>query len=240
MSQQAGREAETNTKESKIMKRKIRHLVRASAASLRVLVSVALENRPAQQVPIELHHERSSVFCIASSRQADQIVRALTTAQFSGQDISVVSQDQGMTDDFARGKPTKAVEGTVVGAGMGGVVGGALGWLVGLAIPAVLGSAPWVVGLSLGVLGAVVTGIAGGKVGRGIPRFERGDILIAVQTRNSGDTARVQSIFTDAGAQDGCQRRAAYVEELPPPVWSRRIRHSLAQPVLAEILPASA
>jgi len=111
----------------------------------------------------------------ATSRdQADRVVGALKTANFSSNDISVLFPDKGSTRDFAHEKNTKAPEGAVAGAGTGGVVGGALGWVAGigaLAIPGVgpfIAAGPIIAALSGAAIGAAVGGIAGGLIGLGI------------------------------------------------------------------------
>ena len=74
-----------------------------------------------------------SVFCIARTEaQAATIVEQLKAANFSNNDISVLSRTKPARD-FAHEQHTKAPEGAATGASTGGVPGGALGWLVGLA-----------------------------------------------------------------------------------------------------------
>lgn len=163
---------------------------------------------------------KKSVFCIVSSRnQADQIVDRLQTSKFSNNDVSVLFPEEGRNRQFTHERTTKAPEGAVAGASAGGVVGGALGWIAGIgavAIPGVgpfIAAGPIIAALSGAAVGAAVGGIAGGLIGLGIPepeatRFEGkikdGNILIAVHTETSADTARAQVIFKEFGAQDIC------------------------------------
>jgi hypothetical protein len=99
----------------------------------------------------------------------------------------------------------------------GGVIGGALGWLVGvgaLAIPGVgpfIAAGPIMAALSGVTVGAAVGGITGALVGMGIPEYEAkryegmlrsGNILIAVHTEESKETARVKDVFGELGAVD--------------------------------------
>jgi len=163
---------------------------------------------------------KKSVICIATSReQAEDIVGALKSADFSNNDISVLFPDKSTTRDFAHEKNTKAPEGAVTGAGTGGVLGGALGWLAGigaLAIPGVgpfIAAGPILAALSGAALGAAAGGIAGGLIGLGIPELEakryegkvkQGNILISVHTEDSKEIARAKDIFTNAEAQDIC------------------------------------
>jgi hypothetical protein len=202
------------------MKRKVRHHAKDSAASLVTLAAQALATSNASAGPTGFHRERKSVFCIATRNQADQIVAGLKAAKISPDDISVVAPDLDAKRDFAQGKQTKATEGTIIGAG----TGGALGWVAGLATMAILGYDPWIVGLSVGVLGAAVLGLAGGRVGRGIPHVKKAGILVAVHAKHPGELARAKAIFSKAGAQDGHARGEASVADGPPPAWARRVR----------------
>ena len=163
---------------------------------------------------------KKSVFCIASTRnQADDIVSRLKTADFSGNDISVLFPDKGTTHDFAHEKHTKAPEGAVVGGSTGAVIGGALGWIAGigaLAIPGVgpfIAAGPIIAALSGVAVGGAVGGIAGGLIGLGIPELEakryegkirEGNILISVHTENSQEISRAKGIFEQAGGHDIC------------------------------------
>ena len=214
------------------MKHVVRHTAKASAASRLALATQAPATPHTSAASTEVHAERNSVFCIATRTQADRIVADLKAANFSSSDISVVAPDTGATHDFANGKQTKAAEGTIIGAGTGGFVGAALGWIVGLGTLATLGCDPWIVGLGVGVLGAAVLGLAGGRVGRSIPHVKGAGILIAVHARLPGELARAKSIFTQAGAQDGHARGEATVLDCPPPAWARLVRptHAAAEP----------
>lgn len=204
------------------MKRTIRHFATATATALRAFAARALRAPDANAARAVFHPERKSVFCIATRYQADQIVAALKTANFSPNDISVQLPDQGTSHDFAQGKQTKSAASAIVGTGVGGVVG----WIVGIGMLAVWDVDPWAASLSMGALGAVVLGVAGGWVGRSVPASMASDILIAVHPKNSGEIARAKEIFTTAGAKDGCQRGDSSVEERPPPEWTRQIRPS--------------
>src|SRR6476660_8959961 len=120
----------------------------------------------------------TSVFCTATTNQADQIIRELQTAGLSGNDISVLMADKGGTRDFALEHSTKAPEGAAAGAGTGVAVGGVLGWLAGvgsLAIPGVgplIAAGPIMAALGGAAVGSATGGVIGGLVGMGIPEFE--------------------------------------------------------------------
>ena len=236
------------------MEQRTQTMAKTSGASLLSLADVALRTPGVSSGPAEFRNERKSVFCIATHNQADEIVAHLQTALFSPHDISVAFSDQGTLHDFSPDQKTKSAEGTLVGAGMGGVlgvalgwmaglgalalyegdsfaaagpvVGGVLGWVAGLGALAIHGCDPVIVALSMGAVGAAVLGLAGGRIGRGIPNAKQGGILIAVHTNNSGEIARAKGIFTRAGARDGCKRGEASVEDRPAPGWTRPVRRS--------------
>jgi hypothetical protein len=161
----------------------------------------------------------TAIYCIAkSTQQAERIVSMLRTgAAVRERDISVLFPDNKGTKEFAHEHNTKAPEGAVTGAGAGGVTGGVLGLLAGigaLAIPGVgplIAAGPIMAALSGAAVGAAVGGIAGALIGMGIPEFEAkryenrvkgGNILMAVHSENSTNTARVKEIFKAEGAED--------------------------------------
>jgi len=159
-----------------------------------------------------------SVFCIATREdQANRIIDALKSANFSNNDISVLFPEKSTTKNFAHEKNTKAPEGAVTGAGTGMAIGAALGWLAGigaLAIPGVgpfIAAGPIMAALSGTAIGGTVGGVTGALVGMGIPEFEakryegqikNGNILISVHSDNSKETSRAKKIFEEAGAVD--------------------------------------
>src|SRR5690349_13285938 len=120
----------------------------------------------------------TSVFCIASEAQAQDIVNRLKAANFSNNDISVLFPDRSGTKDFAHEHQTKAPEGAATGAGTGAVLGGTLGWLAGIGALAIPGLGPFVAAgpiaaaLSGAAMGGAVGGVAGALVGLGIPEYE--------------------------------------------------------------------
>jgi hypothetical protein len=169
------------------------------------------------------------VFCHAMSRtQAGQIVDRLIAARFTSNDISALFSDPHKGSDFAPVKHTRAMNGTLAGAGTGGVIGGVLGWIAGMGILAIpvlgpfMAAGPILAALSGAGMGAVVGGISGGVIGLGIPagdtrhdktRLQDGNILISVQTENAAEITRAEVIFAYAGAQDICTTVEAAVPE---------------------------
>lgn len=158
-----------------------------------------------------------SVFCTATTSQAEVIIRNLQAAGFSNNDISVLMADTRGTRDFAHEHNTKAPEGAATGAGTGAVVGGTLGWLAGigaLAIPGLgplIAAGPIMAALGGAAVGGTVGGLTGALVGMGIPEFEAkryegkvksGSSLISVHSDNSEETRRAKEIYERAGADD--------------------------------------
>ncbi|HEX6275374.1 MAG TPA: DUF3341 domain-containing protein [Polyangiaceae bacterium] len=148
---------------------------------------------------------------------AENVVTALQTAGFSGNDISVLFPDKRGTKDFAHEHNTKAPEGAVAGAAGGGAVGGTIGLLAGigaLAIPGLgpfIAAGPLMAALSGAAAGAAIGGIAGALIGMGIPEIEAkryegkvrgGNLLVAVHVDDSNEQKRAEEILKRAGAQD--------------------------------------
>jgi len=168
-----------------------------------------------------------SVFCIATTAQAERIIQELQSSGFLASDISVLMADKEGTRDFAHEHHTKAPEGAATGVGTGAVVGGVLGWLAGvgsLAIPGLgplIAAGPIMAALSGATVGGTLGGITGALVGMGIPEFEAkqyegkvkaGSALLSVHSENSTETDRAKDIFKRAGAQDICTSSEAGVE----------------------------
>jgi len=159
----------------------------------------------------------TTVFCTATARQTENIVRNLQSAGFSGDDISVLLADKQGTRDLAVEHNTKTPEGAATGAGGGAVLGGALGWIAGigaLAIPGIgpfIAAGPILAALSGAAIGGTVGGLSGALVGMGMSEFEAkqyeskvkdGSALISIHTDNSHDVKRATDICEHAGASD--------------------------------------
>ena len=159
----------------------------------------------------------TSLFCTATATQADTIIRNLKAAGFSNNDISVVTADKTVTQDFADRHQTHAPEGAMTGAGTGVLLGGTLGWLAGigtLAIPglgAFIAAGPIMAALSGAAVGGTIGGVAGALIGMGVPeadaqRFEEtvksGGYLISVHSHDYEELNRARHIIEQAGGRD--------------------------------------
>lgn len=159
----------------------------------------------------------TTIFCTATAKQTETILRDLQSAGFSGNDISVLLADKKGTRDLAIEHNTKTPEGAVTGAGSGAVLGGALGWLAGigaLAIPGVgpfIAAGPILAALGGAAIGGTVGGLTGALVGMGMSEFEAkqyegkvkaGSALISIHSENSHDTKRATEICERGGAED--------------------------------------
>lgn len=168
---------------------------------------------------------RSTVAGLFTSQtQAEQAIRDLQAAGFSGDQIGIAMRDQAAQSDMAENTGTKAAEGAVSGAVGGGLLGGLVGLLVGLGALAIPGIGPVVAGgalaTALGVgggtaaagagIGATAGGILGTLVGMGIPDeearhfesgFNAGGVLVTV---NAGANAmNALAILERNGADTG-------------------------------------
>jgi hypothetical protein len=159
-----------------------------------------------------------SVFCIAQNiEQTEIIVKSLTIAGFSTNDISVLFPDKSTTKDFAHEKHTKAPEGAAIGGTVGLGTGAVVGLLAGigaLAIPGVgplIAAGPIMAALGGAAVGAATGGLAGGLIGLGIPEYEAkryegkikgGSSLISVHAKTSEEIDKAKDIFEKAHAED--------------------------------------
>ena len=75
--------------------------------------------------------------------QVEDGIKALVTAGFRQEDISVLFPANEGTKDFAHEKNTKAPEGAATGVGAGGAIGGTLGLLVGIGALTIPGQLQW-------------------------------------------------------------------------------------------------
>ena len=131
---------------------------------------------------------------------AAEAIRALQSAGFRAEDISVVAKDKGMAEGVAASSGTEAGEGAAAGLVTGGVLGGVVAALAGASAVALPGVG-WVIGGTLmGVLvGAAGGAITGGLIGAGIPeneakhyneRYKAGDIIVTVMAGDREAEAR--------------------------------------------------
>lgn len=151
---------------------------------------------------------------------AEEAIETLKIGDYNPSDISIVMQEEVLTD----GKNSNLVDGAAAGVTSGAVIGGLTGLLVGigaLAIPgigALLIGGPLAVALGLtgaaaatfsgAATGALTGGLLGALIGLGIPeeeariyeeRIKTGGILVAVQAR-MGEEEEVYMILEDGGA----------------------------------------
>ena len=162
--------------------------------------------------------KNTSVFGIfATYAGTEDAVRALQSAGFRSEDVSVLLPENMGTKDLGHEKSTKAPEGAAVGGATGAVVGGTLGWLAGigaLAIPGIgplLAAGPIVAALAGVGAGGAIAGLTGALIGMDIPEYEakryegrvrKGGILLSVHSDNSEWTKRAKEILARAGAED--------------------------------------
>lgn len=148
-----------------------------------------------------------------SDVQAGLAVVRLMESGFSGDDISVLLQDNRSTRAFAHEKNTQAPEST----GTAGTGGGAFGFLGGISALAIPGVAPFiVVGPIMAALarvgaGGAVVGLTDALAGMGIPEFEakryegrikEGAVLLSVRCDSSVSVTQAKNLLKQMGGQD--------------------------------------
>jgi hypothetical protein len=172
--------------------------------------------------------------------EAEAAITELSESGYNAQDISIIMRDAGEAQTMANDTGASVTQGAVSGATSGAMLGGLAGLLIGvgaIAIPGIGGlliGGPIAAALGLSgaaattVSGAVTGGVAGGLLGAlmglGVPesdakvyeeRIREGAILLAVPTRNEGDT-EARGILETHGAEqtrfiattDSWQRRS--------------------------------
>ena len=182
-----------------------------------------------------MENKKVAVFGIYVARnQAEEGVSALMAQGFSGDDISILMEDNQSSHQLAHEKNTKVPEGTTTGATAGGVIGGAIGLLAGLgalAIPGVgplIAAGPIVAALAGIGAGGTVGGLIGALAGLGIPEYEakryeglikQGRVLLSVHCDNSDWVKRAKDILQRTGAEDISstgESGADYAESVKP------------------------
>lgn len=156
---------------------------------------------------------------------AENAINKLGSSGFNSKDISIVMKDSVEGQRMADSTGANVAEGAVSGAATGGVIGGIAGLLMGIGAITIPGLGPLLIGgpiaAALGLTGAAATtvtgaatgavagGLLGALMGLGLPkekaevyqqRIEQGAILLAVPTRDNGDTAK--GILETNGASD--------------------------------------
>lgn len=168
---------------------------------------------------------RSTVVGVFRTReQARDAIDALKNAGFSSQDIGILMQDKGDTQEMARDTGTSAGTGAATGAVGGGILGGLAGWLVGVGALAIPGVGPFIAAGALGTalagaaIGAGIGAVAGALIGMGVPEEEAkwyegevhgGGTLVTVRSDTRHDEAR--RILKDHGAYDIRDRDAGTI-----------------------------
>jgi hypothetical protein len=165
------------------------------------------------------------VYGICTNRNVlEAAVESLKNAGFAPSDVAFLAPESLGKSGLTTEKSTKAPEGAAAGAGSGLLLGGALGWFVGvgaLAIPGVgplIAAGPILAALAGAGVGSAVDGLAGGRLGMGMPEYEgkryegrigKGGTLISVRVATSDQRERAKTILLAAGAEDVSSSSAA-------------------------------
>ncbi|HEX2032613.1 MAG TPA: general stress protein [Chloroflexota bacterium] len=154
---------------------------------------------------------RTVVGVFERREEATAAAQALRDAGYSGEEISVVHQDESVAP-VRSAEETKSGSGTVAGASAGALLGGALG-LAALTIPGIgplLAAGPIVAALSGAVAGGAIGGLVGSFAGLGVPTekaqayeaaVRSGAAVVAVRTQDEAAAARVVDVLNRHGAR---------------------------------------
>jgi len=161
---------------------------------------------------------QTSAFGIYPTREmAENAVDRLLSAGFRNDDISVLLEDNGGTQEFTAEKHTKAPEGSSAGFVAGGIIGGTIGLLAHIGVLAIPGLRPLIVaGPIIATLSGIGSGgmlgsIIGALVGVGIPEYEAkryegriksGGILVSVRCETQDWIRKAKQLLKDSGGED--------------------------------------
>jgi len=171
----------------------------------------------AQRRPeVEATYSGVAIRSYADRSQADAAIRALQSAGFSNDAISVVVKDSREQRDLADEHHVGAGTGATIGVVEGAVIG-LLAGVAGLVLPGI--GAIAVAGPIAGLLaGGITGGIAGALAGWGIDKAEAknyeervaaGEILVAVRDDNPARVMEARRILDQAAGDTG-------VADIPP------------------------
>ena len=158
-----------------------------------------------------------AIICVVrTENEAEQLVNRLKEAEFSAQEVSIVTQDRrqerGLTDEARKTR----VESMAAGAVAGGLLVGGLGWLAGivaLAIPGIgplIAAGPIVAALGDAAIGGAFGVVGGAILGMRMPdhlaryyeeALQNGHSLIAVHTDDPVKRQKGREIFQAGGGE---------------------------------------
>jgi hypothetical protein len=153
-------------------------------------------------------------------RDRDTAARAVDSLRENGiasERISVMASDEGLVQELAEKKGTKAPEGAATGVGTGAVIGGAVGWMAALGavvVPgfgAVIAAGPIVAALTGAGVGGAVGGAAGALIGAGFrddqakryaERLRDGGVLLTIDVPDVVERQRAWSVLENSRAEE--------------------------------------
>jgi uncharacterized membrane protein len=158
-----------------------------------------------------------AIICVVRTEQdADQLVNRLRQAEFSAQEVSVVTQDRRERSDLKHASTKTRLEGLATGAAAGGLALGGLGWIAGivaLSIPGIgplLAAGPIVAALGDAAIGGAFGVVGGAILGLRMPdhvaryyeeALQNGHSLIAVHCDDPLKREKAKEIFGAAGGE---------------------------------------
>ncbi len=146
---------------------------------------------------------------------AEQAITQLEAAGITESQISLIMSDETRGSMFRLRESSKIDEGAAAGAGVGGIVGVIAGTVMAAGAIAIPGLNLVVTGALVSALaglgaGAFTGGLVGALIGAGIPEHEAklyekqikgGNVLVAVEARNSDQKKTVERIFDSINSQ---------------------------------------
>jgi uncharacterized membrane protein len=158
-----------------------------------------------------------AIVCIVKAEdQAEQLLNQLKQAEFSAQEVSIVTQDRREQRSLSHGALHARAGGLATGAVAGGLLAGGVGWLVGMATLAIPGIGPLIaagpIAAALGdaAIGGAFGALGGAIVGMRLPdhlaryyedALQNGHVLVAVHTDDLAKQQKARDIFQSAGGE---------------------------------------
>lgn len=158
-----------------------------------------------------------AIICdVRTEQDADQVVNHLREAEFSAQEVSVITQDRRERSDLQHASTKTRLGALATGAAAGGLLFGGLGWIAGivaLSIPGIgplLAAGPIVAALGDAAIGGAFGVIGGGILGMRMPdhvaryyeeALQNGHSLIAVHSDDPVKREKAKEIFNMAGGE---------------------------------------
>jgi hypothetical protein len=177
-------------------------------------------------MPAYCFHDRASrlegkmpkaVICVVRTEEdANQLMNRLKEAEFSAQEVSIITQDRRERKELKHASTLSRLEGLAAGALGGGALLGGLGWIAGivaLSIPGIgpiLAAGPVVAALADAAIGGGIGLVGGAILGLRMPdhiaryyeeALQNGHSLVAVHTDDPAKQQKARELFQAADGE---------------------------------------